>query len=139
MDAHFSQRQADRRNAAATIATALSVMASTHPEYELELRRAASRLLLSDYMSQSTRVPATMLKAVIGQPIGEQLIDGTLRAETAHIFMQLSHRIPGAHLRLFIEMCEAFQVLWRRGGSSLLPLIDQAASAARSRLGGADE
>lgn len=137
MDSHFSQRQADRRNAAATIATSLSVMASTHPDYELELRRAASRLLLSDFMSQSTRVPASMLQALIGQPIGEQLMDSTLRAETANIIMQLSHRIPEVHLEPFIAMCEAFRVLWKRGGSSLLPLIEQAAHAAQTRFGGA--
>lgn len=136
MDPNFSQRQALRRQAAATIATSLSVMASSRPPYELSLCRIASRVLLSDCTSISTRASASILRAVIATGGGEVIEDDNARAEAANLVMQLSHEISADHFEAFDDMCKAFSILWRRSGRALLPLVDQAAEAARSRLGG---
>ena len=136
MDSNFSQRQALRRQAATTIATSLSVMASSRPPYELSLRRIASRVLLSDCTSISTRVPASILRAVVAAGCGEVIEDDNARAEVANLIMQLSHEISADDFEPFDDMCEAFSILWRRSGRTLLPLVEQAAERARTRFGG---
>lgn len=126
-------RQAARRQAATTIATSLTVMSATQPKYLDDLRRIASRLLLTDYMAHALSTPAAMLQAVRGQPMGEQMHEGQLRAEAANMIMHLAHRVDLQHIEAFCSMCDAFHVLWRKGGSTLLPLLDEAGRAAAAR------